>query len=280
VQAYKYILTDESLDPAMVALMLQLPSEDYIAELASTVEVESIHHARDRVKRKIAISLRKEFSACYSRLSQHGEYKVDASSIAQRSLRNLSLNYLVFTGQQDAIKLAETQYKSANNMTDTMAALSAIVHSASSSAKDLKEECLHDFYQCWKNESLVVNQWFAVQASCPLPGTLKKVKELLQHEAFDINNPNKLRSLIGGFAMRNPVNFHERSGAGYTFLADQIIELNKRNPQIAARLINPLVKWKKYDKARQSLMCDQLRRIQREPHLSPDVFEVLSKSLT
>ena len=279
LEAFAHIMQDKALDPAMVALMLQLPSEDYLSELATTIEVETIHHARNRVRRKLARSLFSRFESVYMRLSEDGDFKVDAASIANRSLRNLCLQYLVYSGQKEGLEYAHKQFNTASNMTDNMAALLAIVHSGSELAQTMKASCLERFYEKWKGESLVVNQWFSVQATSPLPGTLKTVQQLMQHEAFDFNNPNKLRALVGSFAMRNPINFHERSGAGYRFLADQVIELNKRNPQIASRLLSPLSKWKKYDENRQTLMCDQLRRIQSEPKLSKDVYEVVSKSL-
>jgi aminopeptidase N len=138
---------------------------------------------------------------------------------------------------------------------------------------------LDDFYQRWQHESLVVNQWLSVQAMCVLPGTLEKVKALQAHAAFDGKNPNKIRALIASFCTNNAINFHVETGAGYQFLADQIIQLNTQNPQIASRLLTPLTKWKKYNPQRQALMKAQLERIMAEPDLSKDVFEVVSKSL-
>ena len=164
-------------------------------------------------------------------------------------------------------------------MTDTMAALTALVHSPKAAIADLKAACLAQAYGKWKEESLAVNQWFAVQATSPVPGALAVVGSLMQHEAFDIRNPNKLRAVIGGFAMRNSINFHDRSGSGYAFLADQIIKLDSQNPQVASRLLTPLTRWKKYDEKRQQLMRDALQRILDKPGLSPDVYEVVTKSM-
>ncbi len=280
IEACKAVLEDESLDPAIVALMLTLPSEDYIAELATVIDVESIHFARNHVKRKLAQKLYATFLQVYERLQTHEAYSPDAESIARRSLKNLALHYLVQSGKEEGLKLAEAQFDNADNMTDSQAALTNIAHAGSSAAESLAERCLKDFYGRWKNESLVVNQWFSIQARNPQRDALKRVETLMQHEAFDFNNPNKLRSVLGGFAMGNPINFHDRSGNGYAFLAQQILKLNKQNPQMASRLLTPLTKWKKYDEHRQKLMKAQLEIIKKEEKLSPDVYEVVTKSLS
>ena len=164
-------------------------------------------------------------------------------------------------------------------MTDVMAALTQLVNADTPLAQTLAETALTDFYQRWQDESLVVNQWLMVQASCALPNTLAKVKSLQQHPAYDGKNPNKIRALIASFCNGNAINFHADAGAGYTFLADQSIGLNTQNPQIASRLLTPLTKWKKYSPERQGLMKAELERIMAEPSLSKDVFEVVSKSL-
>ena len=140
-------------------------------------------------------------------------------------------------------------------------------------------QVLEDFYAKWSHEALVVDQWFVIQATSVLPGAIERVKKLLEHEAFDIRNPNKVRSVIGAFCGQNPLHFHAADGSGYEFLADRIIELNKLNPQIASRLLVPLTRWKKYDESRQQLMRAQLQRIANEDGLSKDVTEVVLKSL-
>ncbi|ABD80997.1 aminopeptidase N [Saccharophagus degradans] len=282
IEAYRTVLTNDALDPAMIALMLSLPSEDYIGDQQAIVDVDTIHHARNRVVRKIALSLHAEFLACYNKIHQElsaAPYSPDATSIAKRSLKNKALAYLVETGKPEAIELCKAQFEQSDNMTDTMAALTALVHSPKAAIADLKAACLAQAYGKWKEESLAVNQWFAVQATSPVPGALAVVESLMQHEAFDIRNPNKLRAVIGGFAMRNSINFHDRSGSGYAFLADQIIKLDSQNPQVASRLLTPLTRWKKYDEKRQQLMRDALQRILDKPGLSPDVYEVVTKSM-
>ena len=174
------------------------------------------------------------------------------------------------------MELALNQYRQADNMTDTMAALSLVVHSK---FEEAGEGLLQAFYQKWADDTLVVNQWFAVQATDPKPGTLQKVQALMTHPAFDILNPNKVRSVVAAFCMQNQINFHAEDASGYEFLADQVIALDKSNPQMASRLVSPLSKWGSFSKIRQVKMLQQLRRIMDSGELSADVFEVVSKSL-
>jgi aminopeptidase N len=182
----------------------------------------------------------------------------------------------------DMKELAEVcldQFNKSTNMTDVHAALTALVNSDAPFIDNAKDKALRLFYRRWQNEPLVVNQWLALQAACPLPGTLEQVSALAGHEAFDIRNPNKVRSLVGVFSNANPINFHTVTGFGYMFLADKVLELNNMNPQIAARLLAPLTKWHRYDENRQNLMRNQLERIVAEGNLSRDVYEVVTKSL-
>jgi len=279
IEAYRAVLSDESLDKAMVALMLTLPTEAYLSEIAEVVDVEAIHHGRRAVRLVIGRALASELSNVYLSYDHSCAYRATADAVAERSLCNVALGYLVCTGDERALDHCYQQYCSGNNMTDVMAALTALVHSDAPGAERLKREALADYYKRWQSEPLVVNQWLMVQATSPQPGTLDQVKALMEHEAFDIKNPNKVRSLIGGFCGQNAINFHAISGEGYGFLADQILALNALNPQIAARLLTPLTKWRKYDEQRQLLMKKALERIQAEPQLSKDVYEVVSKSL-
>ena len=163
-------------------------------------------------------------------------------------------------------------------MTDQLAALRCLVSSGSELGVDIATSALQAFYEKWKHEPLVVDQWFIVQASCQRKGSISKVKHLLEHEAFQLRNPNKVRSLIGAFCGHNHTGFHDRSGEGYEFLADRVLEIDQFNPQIGARLLTPLTRWKKFDKKRQALMQAQLLRIKAESSISKDVFEVVNKS--
>lgn len=282
IDAYRSLLQDTSLDQAMVAYMLSLPSEAYLSELADVIDVDAIHYGRLRVRRAIAESLRAEFASIYQRYDNQQTYAATAEAIAARSLKNVALAYLMLLEDDQWIHACEQQYRQANNMTDRMDALSQLVNSRSQSAQALAASALDDFYQRWQDESLVVNQWISVQASCSLPNTLATVKQLQQHPAYDAKNPNKIRALVSTFCNANAINFHalqDDKAEGYRFLADEVIRLNTQNPQIASRLLVPLTKWKKYSPQRQTLMKAELERILAEPKLSKDVFEVVSKSL-
>jgi aminopeptidase N len=279
IVAYRSILQDESLDKAMVAYMLSLPTEAYLSELADEVDVEAIHYSRMSVRQAMAHALRDDLLAVYHGYDHQQVYSATADAIAARSLKNVALSYLMLLNENDVVHACEQQYRTSNNMTDVMAALTQLVNSQSPVAQRSAKSALEDFYQRWQHESLVVNQWLAVQASCLLPNALEKVKALQLHPAYDGKNPNKIRALISSFCNGNAINFHADAGAGYSFLADQIILLNAQNPQIASRLLTPLTKWKKYSPARQTLMKTELERIMAEPNLSKDVFEVVSKSL-
>ncbi len=281
VDALTAVLADDSLDPAMVSLMLTVPSEKYLNELGEQVEVEATHHARQLLERKLAKALAEPLLQCYElmRARQAAKpYSVVAADVAERALQNTALHLLSILGDEKSLALVQQQFAEADNMTDELAAFKALVHSTRSRFDSAKTDAIQRFYTKWQAEALVVNHWFSVQASSPAPDVLEQVKALMTHPAFDMKNPNKLRALIGAFC-NNVTGFHNANGLGYAFLGDRIIELNRSNPQIAARLLTPLTKWRRYDEKRQEKMKAQLERIQSEPNLSKDVFEVVSKSL-
>jgi aminopeptidase N len=276
-QALGSVLADESLDCAMVAEMLHLPSENYLAERASRsggADVDSIHAARNAVHSAIASSAQDLLLARFNALACAEPYAPHASQIAARSLRNVCLDFLG-AAQSEQLGLAQVQFGEATNMTDRLAALKVL---AFRGTQDQAEAALEQFYQQWHKESLVVNQWFQVQAAMPGGDGLARVQALMAHRDFDLKNPNKVRSLIGQFANNNPVNFHRADGEGYRLLTDVVIELNALNPQIASRLVNPLTRWRDY-KGREDLMRGQLERLAALSSLSRDVFEVVNKSL-
>jgi aminopeptidase N len=276
LQAYRDILADTSLDKAMVALMLCLPTEAYLAELLSPVDVQAIYQARTAARQAIASGLEAELWQVYSDNQIDQPYQPNAEQIARRSLKNTALSYLCLLESEQALAACRHQFDHADNMTDVLAAFNCVLDGGFG---DEKARMIEQFYQRWQQESLVVNQWFMAQATCSVQGTLERVKQLMEHPAFDVKNPNKVRALIGAFCGQNAVNFHQIDGAGYRFLADQIITLNKLNPQIAARLVVPLSKWKKYIASSADLMKTELERIMAQPNLSKDVFEQVSKSL-
>ena len=278
--AYEELLIDDALDKEMVAMMLELPSEAYIAEVSELVDVHAIHTARETVRRQIAQQLHERLMMTYRGNHETRAYQPSGDQIAKRRLKNVSLSYLMLMEDPAILSLCQKQFQSASNMTDRMAALSTLVNCDIESAQDLRYQAIESFYQRWQKEPLVVNQWFMVQATCVLPDTLVRVKELMRHKAYDGNNPNKIRALVGAFSAQNPSNFHQSDGAGYAFLADQVIELNQKNPQIASRLLGPLSKWQKYPGPVQAKMKGELQRIlEQGAPLSKDVYEVVSKSL-
>jgi aminopeptidase N len=171
-----------------------------------------------------------------------------------------------------------SQFKHAmnDNMTDTIAALKSL----SNINGPQRENALKDFYNKWQNDALVIDKWFAIQATSKLPKTLGHVKKLMQHSAFDIKNPNKVYSLVGAFCNQNPVHFHASNGEGYEFLANVVLKLDSLNPQVAARMLGPLTQWRRFDGERQKLMKQQLETILKHKNLSSDVYELTSKSLT
>jgi aminopeptidase N len=276
LDAYRAVLKDGSLDKAMVALIISLPSEAYMTELAESADVHAIHAARQFARKYIALELTGEFQQVYIDNQPSQVYSVEEAQIAQRSLKNTALSYLMLQEDDSSRFSCVEQFNSSENMTDVMAALSALVHSPFT---EDKQAALDSFYQQWQHEPLVVNQWFTVQALCSQPGTLDAVRKLMDHPAFDIKNPNKVRALIGVFCRVNAVNFHQADGESYQFLADQVLTIDKLNPQIASRLIAPLSVWRKYPKQSQTLMTAQLKRVIAAPDISKDLYEVVSKSL-
>jgi len=272
--AFARTLADTTLDPALIAEALTLPAEEYVAEFMTEVDPLAIHAVRQWLRRNLAAAHRAELQAAWQRLADDGPYRIDAAAMGRRRLRNLCLAYLVELGDEAGRRPALQQLQAAN-MTDVQAALTALVHSGAPES----EAALAAFHARWRDEALVLDKWFAIQATAPLPGTLAQVRQLAASADFNIRNPNRVRSLVGSFCARNPVGFHAADGSGYAFLADYVCELNALNPQIASRLLTPLTQWRRYDVARQQLMRAQLERIGRLPALSRDVAEVVEKSL-
>ncbi len=275
IDAFRATLNQKDLDPALISQALMLPSESYIADQCESVDVEAIHQAHQFVRQQLAIHLHDEFAAVYERHHVDTAYRFDAESMARRSLKNISLSYLLETGHETEIERCLQQLETARNMTDSLAALSALAR------HDLpqRQAQLDRFYSQWQHDPQVTDKWFALQAASPLPDALEKVKSLTTHPAFRLTNPNKVRSLIGRFCMGNQIRFHNSDGSGYRFLSDQVIELDVMNPQMAARLVSALSRWNRFDARRQTLMQDELQRIANLSKISKDVFEIVSKSL-
>jgi len=274
VDAFKTLLNGPMSDKAVLAEMLTLPSEAYIAEQQPIVDVDAIHAAREFVRQSLALALREEFVAIYEANVTEEPYAPTPEQIAQRSLKNVALSYLMSIEDEQGLALCEAQFSADHNMTDVRQALTLLVHS---DRDDLASPALKSFGEKWAHDPLVMDQWFTIQVSRPQGDVLERVKYLMQHPAFSLKNPNKVRALIGAFA-QNRVNFHRLDGQGYQLLADVVIELNRLNPEIAARLITPLTRWQRFDETRQVLMRSQLERIRQQP-LSSNVYEVVEKAL-
>jgi len=275
VAAFRQALADARADRALLAEVLALPGESYLADQLAQVDVDGIHRAREAVKTELAAALRDDLLAIHAAGADAGPYGIEPASIGRRSLRNLALGYLMQCPDAQVAALCLAQYRAGHNMTDVMAALALIADS------DLPEraEVLADFRARWQHDPLVMDKWFTVQAMARHPETLARVQALLGDPAFSIRNPNKVRSLIGAFATANPVCFHAVDGSGYAFLVDRVLELDPANPQIAARLLRAVSRWRRYDPVRQALMRGELERVVGAAGLSKDVYEIAAKSL-
>ena len=275
INAVKQVMEQSWDDLSYFSLLLSLPSENYLAEQMQVIDVEAIHAAREFVLLTLAEQLQIQFKNLYRDCHREESGSFDAGAIGRRRIKNTCLAYLGRLEQQEVRQLSQQQFDTAKNMTDQIAALAVIVNSSHSG----KQKCLDSFYEQWRDEALVIDKWFALQASSHNLDTFDTVQKLMQHPAFDLRNPNRVRSLIGAFSQANPLHFHEANGQGYQFLGDQIIVLNTLNPQVASRMLSALTSWRRYDKNRQALMKIQLERIMNTESISKDVYEVASKSL-
>ncbi|HEY9100964.1 aminopeptidase N [Chitinimonas sp.] len=273
VAAMRRVLTDETLDPALVALMLTLPAETYLADQQQEIDPDAIRAARDAMKLGLAQALRNEFKAAFVRLQDSGPYRYEARAVAHRSLKNVALSYLTELGEAPLLELAEKQYIGASNMTDAQAALAAMVNWPQGDA------ALRAFAEKWAGEALVMDKWFTLQALSQRLGKVEQVRALMQHPAFALTNPNKVRSLVGAFLHNNLAGFHAADGSGYEFAADTILAVDKLNPQVAARLAGCFNRWKKLEPLRRNSMEAALRRVAAHSGLSRDVYEIVSKNL-
>ncbi|OAE29307.1 hypothetical protein AXG93_3102s1340 [Marchantia polymorpha subsp. ruderalis] len=259
VEGLRSVLTDQSLDKDFITKAITLPGESELIDLMKVADPVAIHTARRFVVRQLAQSLRKELKQA---LTPNCAYF------------GVSAVYLASLDEPETTELAVQEYKAATNMTDQFAALAAIAQNSGSA----RTQALSDFYDQWKHETLVVNKWLALQAASDIPGNVRNVRDLLDHPAFDICNPNKVYSLIGGF-FASVVNFHAKDGSGYELLGDVVIQLDKLNPQVASRMVSAFSRWRRFDEERQALAKEQLERITKLEGLSDNVFEIASKSL-
>ncbi|MBC6980967.1 aminopeptidase N [Caulobacter sp. 17J80-11] len=268
-------LADQSSNEAFKALLLSPPIEQDLSLCMSPADPAALHDARETLRATIATQLRAELERLHDGLTDPGPFSPDAAGAGRRSLRNGLLDLLASVGLPEDIERARAHYDASTNMTDAMGAMNALVQIGGLAC----ETVLNDFYERWKDEPLVVDKWFAVQARTSAPDAIARVQKLASHPAFDAKNPNRLRALVQTFASGNPYRFHDPSGAGYRFLADQILAVDAFNPMTAARLVEPLGGWRRYRPELGALMRGELARILAHPGLSPNVRELASKAL-
>ncbi|MEJ2765567.1 aminopeptidase N [Photobacterium sp. MCCC 1A19761] len=272
VDAFRGVLLDETLDPAFIAEVLTLPSENEIAGWYKTVDVDAIHHVVSELEKVLATEMVDEFSAIYHSLAQPA-YTIDHDAMAKRALRNRCLAFLANTEHGD--QLATAQYQQSDNMTDTMAAMVA----ANDAQLPCREAQMADFSEKWTHDGLVMDKWFILQGKNPAENALDNVRATMKHPAFDLKNPNRTRSLVASFCANNPVRFHAKDGSGYQFLTEILTALNTSNPQVASRLIEPFLKYRQYDAQRQALMRAELEKLAGLENLAKDLFEKVQKAL-
>ena len=275
VDAMGHVLNNKKADKSLTTQALTVPNEILLSESYETVDPDAIHAAREFLCLTLAKALRTDFTQVYEGNNSKQKYQFNAAEVGRRSLKNQCLSYLVRINNEEVLGLAMAQYRNCDNMTDSLAALGCLANTECEERKFV----LNDFYQKWQHDPLVVDKWFSIQSRCSLPGTLAHIKGLVDHEAFDIKNPNKVRAVIGSLGFGNPVVFHQADGEAYEFFADYIIKLNDLNPQMSARLANAFSVWQRYDETRQNMMKTQLQRILDHHGIAKDVFEVVKKTL-
>jgi len=276
IVAFEQIIEDENLDNALKALAITLPDFSYLLDQLDIADVDNLHQVRVSLRKAIAKELQEVFQATYEHSKTTGTYQFNAKDTGKRSLAKACLAYLTALEEEDLLKQCYQAFSHSNNMTDSIGALAILAQYQS----DYTQKALQEFEQQWHDDPLVLDKWFVVQATSPEIGKLDQIKQLMQHTAFDIKNPNRVRSLILAFAAQNHLNFHNKDGSGYEFIADMVIRLDQLNPQVAARMVKLFSRWQRYDNQRQALMKTQLERIIGRDNLSGDVYEIASKSLS
>ncbi len=276
LDAFEQVLNQQWDDLAYFSLLLTLPAELYVAEQMTPIDVDAIHQALEFIKDQLAEKFQSQFVALYQQHHQNHSTQLDPISIGKRRIKNCCLTYLSRLKHTTAQSLIAKQFENARTMTDQIVALQLIINTQHPE----QSHYLDVFYQQWQHDALVIDKWFALQATSSHSKTFSNIQKLGQHPAFDLKNPNRLRSLIGSFSRGNPVCYHAKNGEGYQFLADHVIQLNSINPQVASRMLTTLTQWQRFDVSRQQLMKIQLERIVNTKDISKDVYELASKSLS
>ncbi|HEY8379549.1 MAG TPA: aminopeptidase N, partial [Nannocystis sp.] len=275
VDACAKILADERLDGSIKALMLTLPSEQILGQHQDIVDVDAVHAAHQFAVRTLAAALREPLLAAFRATAPRGPYSIERAEIDRRRLHNLCLAYLVALGEPELVALAAAQFDTADNMTDSQAALACLIDHGGPT----RDSALTRFYDRWRGDPLVIDKWFTLQAISSHDDTLDRVLGLAAHPEFNLLNPNRARALLASFGLRNQYHFHRPCGRGYALLADKVLELDPHNPQVAARLVSAFNPWRRFDAARQAKMRAQLERIASKPDLSKSVREIVDRAL-
>jgi aminopeptidase N len=276
MEALGAILKDAKLEPAFIALTLAPPSEADIArEIGRDVDPDSIFTARRKLRAATGARHGAALADTYASMITPGPYRPDAQSAGRRALKNVCLDLLAMTEASEAIARAKSQYENADNMTDRMAALETLaLHD-----RPERAAALEDFYKRYADDPLIIDKWLSLQAAIPEPATLDRVRALTGHAAFSTGNPNRIRALIGSFAQVNHTQFNRADGAGYDFVADFVLSLDPKNPQVAARLMGAFRSWRALEAKRRDRAEAVLRRVAAAPSLSSDVHDIVARTL-
>ena len=274
-ELYKSILSDLTMNFSLKAELLTLPSSTEILKYMKIADPDIVYKVSSFLKTELSASLQEEFYSIYIKCISTGKYIYNAIEAGRRQLKNICLSYLLWLNNKEMLALGQKQFTQANNMTDLIGVLSTITHIDS----EQREQLLINFYNRWCHEPLIMDKWLSLQAVSELPTTIKQVKNLLNHKIFDINIPNKVYALIGGFCIHNPIRFNDSSGEGYKLLAEVLLQLDQLNPQVAARMANAFSDGHSYNKLRQDLINQQLTKIVDDNKLSRNLSEIINKCM-
>ncbi len=275
IDIYRNILQHSLIDPLLKGELLTLPTFLEFSQYLGYTDVDGIEEARDYLHIALGNALLNEFHALYQSLNEKSTSEMTARAYGERKLKNACLTYLVYAKHPEAQTLAFNQLAQAKNMTDELAAYAGLMYFDT----ETRDKAATSFFKKWQENDLVLDKWFSVQAISPLPSTLEHVKKLTTHAKFDRMNPNKIKALLGTFWMTNPRNFHAIDGSGYDFFVSEILAFDKENAFVSAGLARSLINWKSFDEKRQQLMQNALRTILKEPNISKDLYEIVSKSV-